>query len=378
MIHHDSRNKQQAEQEAAEEFAGRLKKKITGGRTAVLRGLEEAKRLDEHTADDLVRVGRGCGTSFSFDKQGIRFHWNDDTIEGLPLHANAITQMAGRLNFPRPSIVRDWAVNGADWQREMAADVLNRYMSHTEPERTLIRTVDEEVRGVLSENYSPWGGGRVITAMAEAVKSCDARMTDVKILPTRMYAEAYFPQVIPIETEKNGTEYIGFGVVYRTSDFGDGSECASTLIERLWCTNRAVSRREIRNIHLGTKLPDDITIRRQTMELRTSHHASLIGDFMRGAFSEEVMAKWGTAVAKAGSIEVDIQELTVRMLPQMGVTRADIDRVQAILEEDLPEQIPVGPLTRWKAGQALSFAAQTRGVEARYEMEEAAGRLLAI
>ena len=67
------------------------------------------------------------------------------------LHRNAVGQLAEKVAVPA-KYLRELS-EGAAWQRRLAAEILNQHSSWTERSRLLVRTVDDQVRGVLSDSY---------------------------------------------------------------------------------------------------------------------------------------------------------------------------------------------------------------------------------
>ena len=63
------------------------------------------------------------------------------------LHGNAIGQLADKMGIPS-RYLRQLA-SGDEWQRQLAATVLNEHSGWTQRTRVLIRTVGQQVRGVL-------------------------------------------------------------------------------------------------------------------------------------------------------------------------------------------------------------------------------------
>jgi hypothetical protein len=68
------------------------------------------------------------------------------------LHENAVGQLAEKMAVPS-QYLRALA-HGNEWQRHLAATVLNEHSSWTERQRVLVRSVGSEVRGVLTEKIS--------------------------------------------------------------------------------------------------------------------------------------------------------------------------------------------------------------------------------
>lgn len=67
------------------------------------------------------------------------------------LHDNAIGQLAERMGIPQ-RYLRGLA-SGEPWAIALAAHLLNQHSDWTQRSRVLVRTVGQQVRGVLSDSY---------------------------------------------------------------------------------------------------------------------------------------------------------------------------------------------------------------------------------
>ena len=100
------------------------------------------------------------------------------------LHRNAVGQLAEKVAVPA-KYLRELS-EGAAWQRRLAAEILNQHSSWTERSRLLVRTVDDQVRGVLSDSYRRLNSVELVTAFLSAataqggVRRTDDRHQDIR------------------------------------------------------------------------------------------------------------------------------------------------------------------------------------------------------
>ena len=87
----------------------------------------------------------GAGGKVRFTANG-RTYMNLDADQ-YTMHSHALSQAAEKLKVPAAYIN---SLQGTDWGRQLGADTLNRFTEHTTRQRLLVRTVGDEVRGVLS------------------------------------------------------------------------------------------------------------------------------------------------------------------------------------------------------------------------------------
>ena len=97
------------------------------------------------------------------------------------LHRNAVGQVAGKLRIP-PKYLRELSESGS-WQRQLAAHLLNEHSGWSDRSRVLVRVVDDEVRGILSDSYRRLDSCRILTAFlsqaqAQGAVGCAPRPED--------------------------------------------------------------------------------------------------------------------------------------------------------------------------------------------------------
>ena len=144
------------------------------------------------------------------------------------LHDNAIGQLADRMGVPQ-RYLRALA-SGSEWQRLLAAQILNEHSGWTERSRVLIRTVGHQVRGVLSDSYRRLNSVEILTAFVQEASRQGAVVADAYMNDTKVWAETILPEPLVVPTAKNGDVVIFAGARFSTSDYGDGIP-ASTLSE---------------------------------------------------------------------------------------------------------------------------------------------------
>jgi hypothetical protein len=140
--------------------------------------------------------------------------------EQFTLHDHAVGQLAERMNVPS-NYLRTLA-RGDEWQRRLAATVLNEHSGWTARQRVLVRSVGREVRGVLSDSYRRLNSVEILTAFVEEAMQQGAVVADTRMTDTKIWAEAILPAPISIPTLKNGNVLIFMSARVSTSDYGDG------------------------------------------------------------------------------------------------------------------------------------------------------------
>ena len=201
------------------------------------------------------------------------------------LHPHAVGQLAEKMNIPAKYLRQ--LSEGSEWQRQLATQILNEHSGWTERTRVLVRAVGNQVRGVLSDSYRRLNSEQILTAflteaMSQGAVPCDAFMSDTKI-----WVETILPEPISIPTELNGTVMIYMGARFSTSDYGDGAVDMRAYLLNGVCLNGMVRESLMKQVHLGTRLPDNLMFSEKTYALDTETTMSATKDFTKNLYSRD-------------------------------------------------------------------------------------------
>lgn len=372
MIHHDRRDQAVAEVQAEEKFQERIGIKLAASRDNNERVMSQIEQLYDHLRDYLVKPGGGK----------MRVRANGKLLVDVPkagehaLHVNAIRQIGEKIGAPGSWLVK--LSSGSDWQRQLAARVVDEHLSHSD-ETYMLRSVGNEIRAFLSDRYKRLDTQTVLRKCITSLRETGAQIWRVECKDTQVGVEAVVPRVYRIDTPRNGMECVAFGAVYRTSDFGDGAECVHAAVMRAWCTNLAVSEQILRKVHFGRRVEmmDNVQLSRQSLAAEAALHANIVSDVIVGSLSQESVDRYIKNVQLASSKSLDSDD-AVELLDGMGFTDDEIRRVTDLLSENDIEKVPDGPLTRWKLSQAVSWLADNDDLASAksHDMKKAAGSLV--
>lgn len=289
------------------------------------------------------------------------------------IHDNAIGQLGEKFKVPT-RYIRELA-GGDEWQRQLAAKILNDHSSWSKKTRTLVRVVGDEVRGVLSDSYRRLNSQNIIMAFLETANRNGAQLSDGMLDATRVYMEVLMPETISIMTPKNGMVEMAFGARLSTSDYGDGALELRAFIMQGVCLNGMVRDSVMRTVHLGSRLPENIAISKRTYELDTRTQASAIRDLTSGIFSKESIMQRGLEIQGASEMVVDM-ERELKALGKGKLLKEEVTGVEKILMRNNPEDGVQGESTLWKLVQGIT--AHGRGLDPRREkdFQEIAGDLM--
>lgn len=290
------------------------------------------------------------------------------------LHDNAIGQLADRMGIPQ-RYLRGLA-SGEPWAKQLAATLLNEHSGWTQRSRVLVRTVGTQVRGVLSDSYRRLNSVEILTAFVHEAAQQGAVISDAYMNDTKIWAETILPTPLTVPTANNGDVVIFAGARFSTSDYGDGAVDMRAFLLNGACLNGMVRESVMKQVHLGSKLPDNLQLSQQTYELDTKTTVSAVRDLTKGLFSKDNLMKKAIEIQGASEMEVDFEHELKRLTRDGGLLKQEGKEVEKILMRNDPEDGVQGGATLWKLTQAITAHARELSPERSRELHELSGQLL--
>lgn len=290
------------------------------------------------------------------------------------LHDNAIGQLADRMGIPQ-RYLRGLA-SGEPWAKQLAATLLNEHSGWTQRSRVLVRTVGKQVRGVLSDSYRRLNSVEILTAFVQEAAQQGAVISDAYMNDTKIWAETILPTPLTVPTANNGDVVIFAGARFSTSDYGDGAVDMRAFLLNGACLNGMVRESVMKQVHLGSKLPDNLQLSQQTYELDTKTTVSAVRDLTKGLFSKDNLMKKAIEIQGASEMEVDFEHELKRLTRDGGLLKQEGKEVEKILMRNDPEDGVQGGATLWKLTQAITAHARELSPERSRELHELSGQLL--
>nr|UVY38957.1 MAG: protein of unknown function DUF932 [Bacteriophage sp.] len=290
------------------------------------------------------------------------------------LHDNAIGQLADRMGIPQ-RYLRGLA-SGEPWAKQLAATLLNEHSGWTQRSRVLVRTVGKQVRGVLSDSYRRLNSVEILTAFVQEAADQGAVISDAYMNDTKIWAETILPTPLTVPTAKNGDVVIFAGARFSTSDYGDGAVDMRAFLLNGACLNGMVRESVMKQVHLGSKLPDNLQLSQQTYELDTKTTVSAVRDLTKGLFSKDNLMKKAIEIQGASEMEVDFEHELKRLTRDGGLLKQEGKEVEKILMRNDPDDGVQGGATLWKLTQAITAHARELSPERSRELHELSGQLL--
>ena len=126
----------------------------------------------------------------------------------------------------------------------------------SEDDRRMIRTLDGNVRAVLSDRYRRLDNFDLAESVLPILQQLpEARFESVELTDTRMYLKVITPR---LKFEMAPGDIVQAGVVVSNSEVGQGTLSVQPLLYRLVCRNGLIaSDRSLRKTHVGRALGTD-------------------------------------------------------------------------------------------------------------------------
>jgi hypothetical protein len=301
------------------------------------------------------------------------WHYYASIPSPFSIHENALNQMAYKLNVP-VGYLKD-LVKGSDWQKTLGQTILQTHSNNSTREKAMLRTVEGQVRGFVSDRYRRLNTMQIFMAFLQAAEATGSVLVDAHSGETKGFLEVINPHIIEFDTPLNGRNYMVIGARIRNSDFGDGALEVYVFSIMVKCMNGLTGESKIKERHLGSVIPDDIKISDETYRLDTEAKASLVGDVMRQIYLPETSESLIAKIKGASAKEIDLVK-EVTLLPKVGLTMAETELVGRVLMENNPVNGLQGGSTLWKLVNGLTAVARESTPERKRELELIAGSMI--
>jgi hypothetical protein len=365
MYHHDGRTYETAARAAADYGRSKFQAMLDEGRARSAAVLQRV--MDERPADSLVPAAR-LTVDLAREEPWVRV---GDTDVGR-LHPNALQQLATRAGVPLQYIQK---LTGRDepWARQLAEENFRQLLEHQEPTtRYLMRSVNGQVRGVLSDSYKRLDMPSILESYVGAATALGAVPLDAVGSDLRLAMRF----ALPVIHEPMANEVMVYGVELRSSDYGVGSLGVTFIMMRVTCTNLATGSDALRRVHLGARLTDEsIQYSARTMELDAAAVCSAMSDVVGHLLGADHINKVNEGLKAAGSEKLGMGAVTGLLKEYLGKKDAENAAETFAQDQDIIN-LPAEP-TRWRLSNLLSLMANRESnAEKKLDLQDAAGKVL--
>ncbi len=279
------------------------------------------------------------------------------------LHNFAYNQVIDRSKVGRPFST---FLNQSDWGKQLLVQNLNTVYRNSS-DNFLLRSVNNEVRGFLSDRYKRLDTRPLIAAFMQAIQGVGAVPYESHFTDTKIALKAVMPKVYRLSE----TEVITLGVIFSNSDFGNGPLDVSIFCERLICLNGMIASRDLRKVHLGSKLTENVAWSEKTLQYDTETTASAIGDIVQGQLQKDNLEKFLDSLKKADKELMEPNQIQTFLKKELSKERTE-EVIDSFNSADIIN-LPAGQ-TRYRLSQAISFVAnQISNEEEKLDLQRLAG-----
>lgn len=365
----DSTKQEKLNQILIEKFHQRIEKKRENSKMFI-----DTIEADGRLLNDFISP-LGENSQINFTSNGsVKLNYLQNRKE-YNLHANAINQIGEKLGI-NPAFVRDLTSSNDAWKKDLIAYNLNQFSVHSPRQRVLVREINGQIRGVLSDQYRRLNTNLIFESFIQSANDNEAIIIDAFTDGIKSYIEVVNPQPVTIPFKEGKSTLVAFGLRIANSDFGGAALSVRAFMLQAICINGLVTENLIREIHLGHKLPDNLEVSNRTYRLDTETQASLIKDIVRSQLSSKSIMKKGELIQEAEFTEVDLEKELKQLNRANQLTKGDVESIQKIFVNNHPEDGVNYSSSLWKLSQGISAHGRNSGGLKEKELAEISGKLL--
>lgn len=237
---------------------------------------------------------------------------------------------------------------------ELLADNVNHWLATTK-ERRLVRTLDGNVRGFLSDRYRTLDNFDLAETVLPIISSSGCRVESAELTETRLYIKAVTER---ITTEIRKGDVVQAGIVISNSEIGLGSIKVEPLVFRLVCLNGMIANdHSMRKYHVG-RAGVDIDLAQEFFkdETRKADDRAFwlkVRDVVAGAFKQDVFDRIVNSMREATERQITGDPVKVVEVTQKRFGLNDVERGSI-----LTHLIREGDLTQYGLLNAFTRASQ--------------------
>lgn len=365
-------------QKSLEILQQRMEQKVAQGQAHSKATLDVIERDGQLLNDFICTLGEKSAVSFKGNGGTSMVVTDKGKVEEFSIHPWAGYQLGEKLvgNAGVATYLRDSIASKEEWQRVLAAEVLNEHAIHGKRTRVLVRAVGDQVRGVLSDQYRRMNSGLIYQSAIKAANAEGAMVIDAHYDDTRGWIEFMRPEIVSVPTEMNEMLHLSFGARISTSDFGDGALEIRAFWMQVRCLNGAVGESLMREVHLGGRLPDNLQMSEKTYRLDTETMASATHDIFKNILALPNIKTRAQQFQKAANTPVEFEAEVKRLRKAAKLSVGESEGIVKVLTNNNPDDGMAGGNSLWKLSQAVGAVARTADPRRKRDLEQLAGELL--
>jgi hypothetical protein len=309
--------------------------------------------------------------------------------QALAIRPWAHNQLSDALGIPRKYYDRMRTE-----QPELLARNINTWLQADPDNKRMIRTLDGQVRAVLSPKYRPLDNFDLAQAILPKLLDLQAQVMSVELTETRFYIKAILPTLsdeLPAgmtwgsghnaiaEYRGNQAGRVVAAIVVSNSDVGAGTLRVEPSVFTTWCTNLAImAEAAMRKYHIGRAFDANDSLEVFRDETRRADDRAFwlkVQDVAAAAFDAKVFQAAVAQIRAAAQAPIVSKELPAVV---------DVTVKRLALPADTGNSILTflargGDLSKWGLSSAITATANEYGdYETATALERAGGEVLAM
>lgn len=331
----------------------------------------EIERQNKSKRDFLVAPSKVKAYPIGGDLE-IAFALKEQTETEADFFAGKLTktgheQLGTYLNIPKPYYDRMMTAGNVELLAKNAQWWLDR-----QSDRRMIRTLDGNVRGILSDRYRRLDNHDLLTAMLPILLEAKAQIATCEITDRKLYLKFIMHQ---IEGEVKKGDIVTLGGIISNSEVGYGSLAVQPLILRKVCDNGLIlNDLAYRKYHVGRKSKEEVIDISYTDETNAAIDKAFwlqTRDVIKETVSQVTMDKALKSMRAAAGLKIEDPKVA------MEITTDKLKLNETEADSVLTHLINGGDLTSWGMLNAVTRAAQdVESFDRSIELETLASQLL--
>lgn len=307
----------------------------------------------------------------------VAISFSEDSTHDYTLNKWSGTQVAAFTDIPNQYFSRL-----SDESPKLLAKNINHGLQKAakddDSKNRLVRTIDNRVRGFLSNRYRPLDSHDLMEAVMPMLVEHEFQVVSCELTEKRLYLKTATQR---IQGDVKVGDTVSYGVMISTSDVGAGSLRVEPYFLRLWCLNGAVSTSSFRKTHLGRSNQE-----REVMEMITDNTKRLndqaffatVRDYVAHSMKPEIFQAELNKMKDAANRPIknlDLEEVVEVTMKTVGITGQNIKK--GILEA-LADGNQNAGLTQWGLMNSFTAAAKMNSIDydQATDLERAGGEIL--
>lgn len=264
-----------------------------------------------------------------------------------PLTEFAHGQLASKIGIPKSYYDRMRETG----ENDLLVANVNTWLVNEEKDSKLYRTLDGNIRAVLSRGYKIIDNASVLmVALQEFRTRDDVKLHDADLSETHLYVKAVIEKQVAI---KPG-DMVERGVIIRNSEVGAGAFRVDPYLLRLVCSNGMVGNTAMRRIHLGRRNDIGEIMSIQTKDLEDAALWSGMRDVVRAILDDQKFSIFFEQAKRSTTVPIIRPvDATEWMVKEYGMPK---DKKQDLLNYFASDS--VAGMNQWGLANAATRLAQ--------------------